>query len=218
MGWGWLKTIGKIGSVAAAPFTGGASVAGLSVIDALGGAGKALQASSQASASNRGTKFEGQLDYARLLAERDAENARLKAQADNDFVDNTIKREVEGRAGRQDAWRKLLSAQNLMNPAEMPNVSPYAAAQRKPTDMERQGADALSAEVLARLQGGNPMEDIRRRDPGLEFDPTALVDPRLLDASKGEKRKGWLGALLGGASDAYSQRMSRSSPRVTVGG
>jgi len=183
------------------------------LVPGLSGAGKALQASSQASASNRGTKFEGQLDFARLMAERDAKNADLKAAADNDFVSNTIARETEGRAGRQDAWRKLLSAQNTLSPSQMPNVAgPYAAPQRQPTAMERQGGDALSAEVLARLQGGNPMEAVTRRDPGLEFDPTAMIDPRLLDASKGEKRAGWLGALLGGGADAYLQQQRGRYP------
>lgn len=179
------------------------------LIPGLGAAGKALQAKSQAAATNRGTKYEGQLDFARLMAERDAYNARLKADADNDFVDNTIKRETEGRAGRQDAWRKLLSAGNVLSPAQMPNVSPYASPQRQATDMERQGADALSAEVLARLQGGNPMEAVQRRAPGLEYDPTTQVDLNLLNPSKGELRAGWLGALLGGGYDAYDARQNR---------
>lgn len=181
------------------------------LIPGVSGVGKALQASSQADATNRGTKFEGQLDYAKLLADRDAENARLKAQADNDFVANTIKREQEGRTGREDAWRKLLSAQNVLSPAAMPNVSPYAAAQRQATGAERQGADALTAEVLARLQGGNPMEAITRRDPGLEYDPTKQVDLRLLDPSKGEKRKGWLGALFGSSADGYTSYQKQAA-------
>ena len=174
---------------------------------------KALGAKSQASAANRGTKFEGQLDFAKLMADRDAKNADLKASADNDFVTNTIKRETEGRTGREDAWRKLLSAQRMMSPSQMPNVAgPYAAPQRQATGMERQGGEALSAEVLARLQGGNPMEAILRRDPGLEYDPTAQVDLNLLNASKGETRAGWLGALLGGGADAYAQQQRRNQP------
>ena len=175
------------------------------LIPGVSGVGKALQAKSQAAASNRGTKFEGQLDFARLMAERDAENARLKAQADNDFVTNTIAREKEGRDGRSSAWKGLLSAQALLNPAAMPNVSPYAAPQRQVTAAERQGGDALTAEVMARLTGGNPMEAIRRRDPGLEYDPTQQVDLGLLNPSKGETRSGWLGALFGGGADAYLQ-------------
>lgn len=183
MGWGFLKAL----------------------VPGLSGAGKALQAKSQAAAQNRGTKFEGQLDFATLLAQRDAENARLKAQADNDFVTNTIKREQEGRDGRSAAWKGLLSAQRTLSPAMMPNVSPYAAPQRQATGAEQQGANALTAEVMARLTGGNPMAPIVKRDPGLEFDPTAMVDMGLLNPSKGETRAGWLGALFGGGADAYLQ-------------
>jgi hypothetical protein len=213
MALGWLKNLGKIGLTAAAPFTGGASLAGIPLMDMVGAGGKALQGGSQAAASNRGTKFEGQLDFSRLMADRDAKNADLKAAADNDFVSNTIARETEGRAGRQDAWRKLLSAQRMMSPSQMPNVAgPYAMAQRQPTAMERQGGEALSAEVLARLQGGNPMEAVTRRDPGLEYDPTAQVDLNLLNAGRGEKVSGWLGALLGGLGDYASKRGAQGQP------
>jgi hypothetical protein len=47
MGWGWLKPIAKIGAAVAAPFTGGASLAALPILDAAGefagalGAGRA---------------------------------------------------------------------------------------------------------------------------------------------------------------------------------
>jgi hypothetical protein len=95
----------------------------------------------------------------------------------------------------------------------MPNVAgPYAMAQRQPTAMERQGGEALSAEVLARLQGGNPMEAVTRRDPGLEYDPTAQVDLNLLNAGRGEKVSGWLGALLGGLGDYASKRGAQGQP------
>jgi 4-hydroxy-4-methyl-2-oxoglutarate aldolase len=68
------------------------------------------------------------------------------------------------------------------------------------------------AEVLARLQGGNPMEAVTRRAPGLEYDPTAQVDMNLLNASKGEKRAGWLGALLGGGAAAFQQQRNSRYP------
>ncbi len=171
---------------------------GIGMASGLGAIGSGMSASSQQAANNRGAKFAGQMDLATLLAQRDIENARLAAQADNDFVTNTIKREQEGRDGRSAAWKGLLSAQRMINPGAMPNVSPYAAAQRQATGAERQGADALTAEVMARLAGGNPMAQVERRAPGLQFDPTGMVDLNLLNAGKGERAGNWLGAIFSG--------------------
>ncbi len=167
-------------------------------IGQLSGLGAGLGGASQASANNRGQKFGGQMDLATLLQQRDIENARLLAQADNDFTANQISREQEGRAGQQDAWRKLLSAQRVTNPGQMPNVSPYAAPQRQATHAELTGATALSEEVRNRLINGNPIAAIERRGSGMTFDPRTVVDPRLLDAGKGEKITGWLSAFLNG--------------------
>lgn len=192
MGWGWLKPVAKLGSIAAAPFTGGASLAALPAIDAVGAA---MGAGSQANANNRGQQFTGQLEMARILNERN----RLNADADNDFFNQTVAREQENRAGRQDAWRKLLSAQRVTNPGAQPNLSPYAIAPRQATHAETTAATALSEEVRNRLINGNPMPEVTRRTVS---DPMALIDPKLLKAGKGESISGWLSALLDGYSAA----------------
>lgn len=184
----------------------GKGIGGLTGIT--GGIGTGLAAGSQAQANNRGNKFQGQLDFATLLNQRDIANAQLAAQADNDFVKNTIAREAEGRAGREDAWRKLQSAQHVTNPGTQPNLSPYAIAPREHTDAEKTAATALSEEVRNRLLTGNPMEAVTRRAPGLQFDPTAMVDLGLLDPSKSEKVTGWLGAILRGIGGSGQQNES----------
>jgi hypothetical protein len=174
--WGTLGKIGgAIGGIAAAPFTGGGSLAALPAI--LGAGGAALGAISQGKAQNRGAEFGGQLDLERLLMERDAQ-----------FFNQNIAREQEGRAGASDAWRKLLSAQHTISPTPRPNVSPYSAAPRQATGAEMQGADALTQEVLARLTGGNPIAAPTQRP--------LSVDPKLLKSGWLEKLAGYGGAGL----------------------
>jgi hypothetical protein len=208
---GWLKNIARVAAVGAAPFTGGASLAALPMINAIGAGGAALSAGSQASAQNRGSQFGGQMDLANLLMQRDFGRLGLEGEADRDFFNQTIGREQEGRAGREDAWRKLQSAQRTLSPGARPSLSPYSVAPRQATDMERQGADALSQEVMARLTGGNPIAMPTRRDTSFQYDPMSTIDPRLLKAGKGERIAGWLGAGLSGASGLYRPQVE---PRI----
>jgi hypothetical protein len=191
---GFWSTFGKIAlpaaSIAAAPFTGGSSLLGLlgtggkAVADiigkagpAIGAAGSALGAASQGAATNRGQEFSGQALLEQLLQQRDSQ-----------FQNQTIAREQEGRASGTDAWRKLLASQRTLSPSTRPSLSPYSVAPRQATDTERQGASAMSAEVMARLQGGNPMAPVTQR-------PLAM-DPSLLQAGGLEKTSGWLAPLL----------------------
>jgi hypothetical protein len=175
---GLWSILGKVGAGVAAPFTGGASLAAIPAIDAIGAG---LGAASQGMASNRGAQFQGQLDLERLLMQRD-QNA----------FQNQITREQEGRAGQSDAFRKMFAAQRVSSPAARPNVTPYAAAPRMATGAELSGADALTQQVLARLQGGNPISMPAQRPMN--------VDPRLLKAGKLESIFGLLSPALG----AYS--------------
>jgi hypothetical protein len=142
------KVLGVAAPIVAAPFTGGASL----LATGLGAAGAAAGAFSQGQAQNRGAEFAGQLDLERLLMERD-----------DQFLDQQLAREQEGRESATDAYRKLLSAQRVLNPGPRPSFSTYSAPRRQATDMERQGADALSQEVMARLTGGNPIAPISQR-------------------------------------------------------
>ncbi len=195
MGWGWL---GKLGAGIAAPFTGGASLAAIPVIDAIGAG---LGGASQASANNRGQRFNGQMDLAALLMARDRSMADLNAQADNDFFDQTVRREQENRTGRDDAWKKLLSAQRVTNPGARPQLSPYSTAPRQATHAETTAATALSEEARNRLLTGNPMPEVTRRTVSIG-DPRDTVDARNLNAGRGEQLSGWLSALLSGYSNS----------------
>jgi len=143
----------------------------------LGAGGAGLGAISQGQASNRGTKFEGQLALQNLLMQRDQQG-----------FNNSLLREQEGRTGASDAWKKLLSAQHTLSPAAMPNLSPYGLPQRQATDAERTGADALTQQVLARLQGGNPI-------PQFQQSPN-MVDPKLLDPGLFERIAGYASPFL----------------------
>jgi hypothetical protein len=171
--------------VAAGAAGGGAAAAGGGALgflrggwrDLAGAGGAALGAISETQANNRGTQFGGQMDLERLLMDRDESTMR-----------QTIAREQEGREGGSDAWRKLMAAQNTLSPSTRPSLSPYSVAPRTATDPERQGAEAMSAEVLARLQGGNPLAPVERRPMS--------IDPNLLRPGGVEQATGWLSPVL----------------------
>lgn len=184
---GWLGSLGKF--------------AAQNVGDIVGGIGSGMKGASQAQASNRGTQFEGQSDLMQLLMDRDKQ-----------YQDMAISREKEGRAGTSDAYRKLMAAQRLLNPAAQPNVSPYAAAARVPTDVERQGATALSDEVMKRLTGGNPITPVAPRAI-TGNDAAFRINPGLLQAGKGESLLGWLGSGLGayGSLSALNDQRKRTT-------
>ena len=170
---GFWSTVGKIAKVAApvvaAPFTGGASLAALP-----GVIGAGLGEISQSTAHNRGEKFGGQLDLERALIERE-------------FMNNQ---------SRKSAWSGLKSAQHTINPGARPQLSPYSVAPRQSTGAELQGADALTQEVMARLQGG----------PGRTNVDTSLLDPGIW-----ERITGYGSAGLSGLN---ALRQSQQPPSV----
>lgn len=148
--------------------------------DIAGAAGNVMGGISRTQASNRQDEFGGQ----GLLA-------ALQGTADRDFSQQTIAREQEGRAGRSSAWKDLLSAQHTLSPGARPQLAgQYNVAPRQATGAERTGADAMSQEVMARLQGGNPIAPVTRRDP------LASIDPKLLKAGKLESILGYASPLL----------------------
>ena len=141
-------------------------------------AGAGLGAISQSEASNRGTKLGAQMDLERLLMGRDL-----------GYQDMRMSREQEGRASGADAWRRLLAAQHTISPGARPQLSPYSIAPRQATGAERQGADAMTQEVMARLLGGNPIPQVQERPMQIDTD---LMNP------------GWLERLTGYAAPALS--------------
>lgn len=186
------KILGTVGSVAAIPFTGGASMAALPAI--LGAGGAALGAIGQGKAMNRDAQFSGQLDLEKLLMERDA-------QAFN----QQIARAQEGRTSGTDAWRKLLAAEHVGTPGARPNVSPYGVPQRQATEAELFGADQMKQEVMKRLQGGNPITLPAMRQPA--------VDPNLLKAGAFEQLAGYLSPAL----SVLGQARGPAAPQPTIG-
>lgn len=159
------------------------------IIAGIGALGSLLKGGSDQQAKNRGTKLEAQMDLEQLLMQRELAEQQQR-----------IAREQEGRAGGNDAFRRLLLAQRVLAPGPRPQLSPYSLKPRQATDLERQGADAMTQEVMARLTGGNPIP---------QYQPRPLeVDRRLLDPSKSEKWLGWLGAGAGAAS-----RLWNASPK-----
>lgn len=175
MGWGgFFKGLGMVGGALAAPFTGGASL----IPTIAGAAGAGLGAIAQGKAQNRGAEFEGQLGLEQLLMQRD-----------RDFFNQQIAREQEGRAGSSDAFRKLLASQRVKSPGPRPQLSKYSIAPRQATEAELTGADALTQEVLKRLQGGNPITPPTMRPMS--------VDPKLLKPGLFERIAGYASPALG---------------------
>lgn len=172
-----LKGIGNIGLNIGASFIPGGSIAKDAIKAGIGAAGSTLGAINKGQASNRDAQFAGQMDLERLLAERD-----------RDYWNQTLQREQEGRASGSDAWRKLLAAQHTLSPGAHPSLSPYSVAPRQATDVERQGADAMTQEVMARLTGGNQLAMPTRR--------ALAVDPKLLQPGKLEQISGYLSPAL----------------------
>jgi hypothetical protein len=126
--------LGKVGASVAAPFTGGASLAAIPAIDAIGAA---AGAGSQAAASNRGTK---------LSALMDQDTMRMRAAG-------------EQRTSESDALRKLIQARYISNGgAHFKPTTPYSYsfAPEAPGVKEHEAATLLENEMMKRLS--NPMQ------------------------------------------------------------
>jgi hypothetical protein len=128
------KALGKIGAIGAAPFTGGASLSVLPLIDAVG---SAASAGSQAAASNRGT---------RLQALMDADQMRMAAAR-------------EQRASESDILRKLAQTAYLRQGGSQFKPSTqysYSFAPRAASAEQMRSAGDLERELLRRMV--NPMQ------------------------------------------------------------
>lgn len=152
-------------------------------------AGPALSNRAQASAENRGTTLDAQ-----------ALMTQLQQMADAQYNRDSLAREQEGRIGRDDAWKKLQNAQYVQTGTQnytAPKVSIAGASMpsfgfgpRAATDVERQGAMAMEAEVMKRLLEGNPLPQVTRREPEM--------DMRLTKPTGAERLQDWLGMGLNG--------------------
>lgn len=138
------SALGKIGAIGAAPFTGGASLAALPLIDAVGAG---INGATQAAASNRGT--------------------RLQAMMDQDQLQMAANR--ENRTAESDVLKKLAQTGYLARGgAQFQPSTPYSYsfAPQGASDTQKQAANTLEAELMRRLQ--NPM---RLQDYGKQMQP-----------------------------------------------
>lgn len=136
--------LGKIGAGVAAPFTGGASLAAIPMIDALG-AGASGAAKSMA--SNRGTAAELTLD------------------ANKQFEDALLKRELEKRANRNDALKQSVFASLLSqyHPSARPMGMPQSPFQGLGS-IGTQATDFAAQDALNRLRAGDTLPALQRPD------------------------------------------------------
>ena len=141
----------------------------------VGAIGAGIGAVSQGMAHNRGGKFDGQLDLERAL----------------------IERELMNNQSRKGAWQGLLSAQHTINPGARPQLSKYSVAPRQAGAAELSGADALTQEVMARLQRGPQV---------------AKIDPKLLDPGIMERLLGYGAAGMGGLGIYQQSRGTNGQP------
>jgi hypothetical protein len=139
-----FSILGKLGAVAGAPFTGGASLAALPMIDALG---KGASSAAQSMAGNRGT------------------NAELTLDANDQFERELLARELEKRASRNDALRQSIFGSMLAQyhaPQRPAGISGSPFASLGATGM--QAADFGAADALRRLQAGDTLPALERPD------------------------------------------------------
>lgn len=123
----------KVGAGVAAPFTGGASLAAVPMIDAIGAG---VNGATQAAAANRGTK---------LQATMDADMMRMRADEQN-------------RAAMGDATKKLAQAAYIgRGGASFTPTTPYSYsfAPSGASDAQKQGAALMEQEMLKRMK--NPV-------------------------------------------------------------
>jgi hypothetical protein len=141
---GLFSVLGKIGAGIAAPFTGGASLAAIPMIDAIGGG---ASSAAQSMANNRGSAAELTLD------------------ANDQFERQLLARELEKRNARNDALRQsifsslLAQYQAPQRPAGMP-ASPFA-------NLGAVGLDATqfaAQDALNRLRAGDTLPALQRPD------------------------------------------------------
>lgn len=206
-----MSFFGKLGKIllggagiAAAPFTGGASLAG-TIGGIAGAAGSALGSAAQASASNRGSQLEAE------VVRESLDQARQR-----EAFDQSMQYERESRESAADAYKRERVSQYL--------DSPQARAGYKPADISIAGTKMSSfgfgpqatsqAEVDAarqyaqqNAQGSFETRVPRPTDPG-KYE----LDPDLLKGSTAERLSGY----LGGGLSAYGDLMNHEADMRTA--
>lgn len=93
------KTLGKIAGVAAAPFTAGASLSALPMIDAIGGA---AGSASEAMTNNRSN-----------AANAEIQKIGMRQGQDRDFFGAMLDKDTAQRNNAGDAWKRMLQASHV---------------------------------------------------------------------------------------------------------
>lgn len=196
----WSK-IAKIGSMVAAPFTGGASLTAMPMIDA---ASKGLGAAAQSSASNRGTKAEIMMDQNSALEQQLLAREREKREAQGDAYKNAV------RADMAQTWKPAA------RPANIPTISYGGGLSPEGLHAARllgnQARTRLEAPDLQQGQGGMPSY----RDLTKDKDFQKTMNPSIW-----EKIGGIASAalpLLGGALSAKAGGPSPITPTKSYAG
>lgn len=149
---GFFKGLGKIGAVAAAPFTGGASMTALPFLDAIG---KGAGAASQSAAQNRGTQAELHMD--------------LQDQLENQL----LSREFNTRAAQEAARKQSVMGDLAANwspaarPTGIPTISfggPSARGQSAGSELFEQAMSRLRQPDIAQQTGMPAFKDLSK-DP-----------------------------------------------------
>jgi len=172
----FLSILGKLGAGVAAPFTGGASLGAIPLIDALGaGASNAAKSMAQ----NRGT------------------SAELTLDANKQFEDELMRRELEKRASRNDALKQSVFASLLgqYQPAQRPVGMPQSPYQGLGA-IGGQATSFAAQDALNRLKAGDQLPALARPDLS-----------KFMKSSLWEKLLG-IGGAAAGAYGAASQPQS----------
>jgi hypothetical protein len=199
------KFLGPAAGIAAAPFTGGASL----IPTILGGAGAAVGAMGQGAAENRGAKTAAQLDRD-VLAQRSASDYE---QA----LENRAKLEMDRRTAdakaRQDAFVQSLRSALALNfsPAARPEGVANISFVGKGIGEQGQAAAAeMSRQAMLRLLNGEKFDPL----PAVErFTPSALPQ-----ASTWEKVAGILAPSLTAAGAIAKAANRDEGDQPTYGG
>jgi hypothetical protein len=156
-----MSIFSDIASVVAAPFTGGASLAGL-LPDIFGAGGAALGAASSADAKNQGTQNQTLMDLANLQQRSSLSNEQ-----------GAVTGAQDARAALTDAIKKAQITQYLAGGATPFQVSgaggPYAP--HLPTSVASPEQKSAMAQVAASMNANLPMHGANAARPTPQFQP-----------------------------------------------
>jgi len=198
----FFSKLGKILSVgagvAAAPFTGGASL----IPTIIGAAGSALGGVADASAANRGQKIDVGFT-----------EEQLNQQRKRDYINQLMAREDDRRAGGNDAWKAAQQAQYVENAkgyTPRAGLKSYGFGPKAATEPEVKVAQDRFLEANRRLSNQDSLT------PGVEAPSAYRVDPRLMEQSGFEKFANVAAPLLTGLGGIADAKQKTTDPLAAL--